>query len=333
MMIITRTPYRVSLVGGGTDFPAFFRKYGGVAISAALNKYFYVSMTRRFDDSICLSYSKTETVQTLRDLEHDIVRTVLARYGLHSGLEIGMIGEIPGGTGLGSSSAVTVGFVHAVRTFFGLECSADILANESVIVETELLKKPIGWQDQFGVAFPALKKIQFNQDNTVQVEPIPLTLENRTILQANSLLVYTGETREAETVLSGQSSNVDTNQSGLETIRSIAHDMMAALQNSPLDLPLMGAMLSESWMIKRTFAANISNSEIDELYQSGIASGAWGGKLLGAGGCGFLFFLVPAERQEAMLSRMGNPPAFPLVLDSTGSHLIHQAGSRRTGRR
>ena len=330
-MIITRTPYRVSLMGGGTDFPAFFRERGGLVINAAVNKYFYVSMTRRFDDSICLSYSKTETVRTSRDLEHDIVRTILARYDLHSGLEIGMVGEIPGGTGLGSSSAVTVGLLHAVRASAGLECSADTLARESVIIETELLNKPIGWQDQYGVAFPALKKILFNRDDTVQVEPIELAPENRTALEAHSLLVYTGETRRAETVLSGQSSNLDANQSGLDSIRNLAHDMMAALQYSPLDLPLIGSMLDESWMIKRTFAANVANPAIDELYQSGIASGAWGGKLLGAGGSGFLFFLVPAEQQAAMLSRMGNPPAFPLGLDSTGSRLIHDSGSRRSG--
>ncbi len=328
-MIITRTPYRASLIGGGTDFPAFFRERGGLVISAALNKHFYISMARRFDDSICLSYSKTETVQTAEDLEHDIVRTVLARYNLRSGLEIGMIGEVPGGTGLGSSSAVTVGFLHTVRTFFGLECSADTLAKESVIVETELLGKPIGWQDQFGVAFPGLKRILFNRDDTVQVDPIELAAENRTALETHSLLVYTGETRRAEAVLSGQSSNMDANQSGLEAIRRIAQDMMTVLQNSPLDLPLMGSMLNESWMIKRTFAANVANPEIDELYQSGIASGAWGGKLLGAGGGGFMLFLVPAEQQAAMLSRMGSPPAFPLVLDSTGSQLIYEDESRR----
>ena len=329
-MIITRTPYRVSLMGGGTDFPAFFRERGGLVISAAVNRHFYVSMARRLDDSIRLSYSKTETVQTSRDLEHDLARTVLTRYDLHSGLEIGMIGEVPGGTGLGSSSAVTVGLLHAVRTFFGLECSADTLAKESVIIETELLNKPIGWQDQYGVAFPALKKIRFNRDDTVQVEPIVLTPENRTALEAHSLLVYTGKTRKAETVLSSQSSNMDVNQSSLEAIRSVAQDMMAVLQDSPLDLPLMGSMLSESWVIKRTFAANVANPEIDEWYQSGIASGAWGGKLLGAGGGGFMLFLVPAEQQAAMLSRMGNPPAFPLVLDSTGSQLIYESGSRRS---
>ena len=123
-----------------------------------MNKHFYISMARRFDDSLCLSYSRTETVQTSRDLKHDIVRTVLARYNLHSGLEIGMIGEVPGGTGLGSSSAVTVGLLHAVRTFLGLECSADTLAKESVIIETELLKKPIGWQDQYGGSVPRLEE-------------------------------------------------------------------------------------------------------------------------------------------------------------------------------
>ena len=330
-MIITRTPYRASLMGGGTDFPVFFRERGGLAISAALNRHFYVSLTRRLDDSICLSYSRTETVRTARDLQHDIVRTVLARHNLHTGLEIGMIGEIPGGTGLGSSSAVAVGLLHAVRASFGLECGADTLAREAVIVETELLKKPIGWQDQYGVAFPALKKILFNRDDTVRVEPIALAPGDRTALEANSLLVYTGGTRKAESVLSDQSSNMDANQSGIETVRGIAEDMAAALQDSPLDLPLLGSMLSESWMIKRAFAAGVANSDIDELYRAGMASGAWGGKLLGAGGGGFLLFLAPAERQAAMLSRMGNPAAFPLALDSSGSQVIHESGSGRRG--
>ncbi len=312
-------------MGGGTDFPAFFRERGGQVISAALKKYFYVSMTRRFDDNICLSYSKTETVQTAGDLEHDIVRTILARYGLHSGLEIGMIGEVPGGTGLGSSSAVTVGFLHAVRCYLGLECSADALASEAVTVETELLGKPIGWQDQYGVAFPAVKKILFNRDDTVQVEPIALAPENRKVLEANSMLVYTGETRKAESVLSVQSSNREANRSGLEAICRIADDFLAVLEQSPLDLPSMGSMLTESWTIKRAFAANVTNPEIDERYEIGMSSGAWGGKLLGAGGCGFLLFLVPAERQVALLARLGDPPAFPLVLDSFGSRVIHES--------
>ena len=314
-------------MGGGTDFPAFFREHDGLVISAALKKYFYVSMTRRLDDNICLSYSRTETVRTSGDLEHEIVRTILGRYNLRSGLEIGMIGEVPGGTGLGSSSAVTVGFLQAVRAYSGLECSAETLAREAVTVETQLLNKPIGWQDQYGVAFPGLKKILFNRDETVRVEPIALAPESRDVLEANSLLVYTGHTRKAETVLSEQSSNLDANQAGLEAIRRIADDFFAALRECPPDLSLMGSMLSESWMIKRTFAADVTNPEIDERYQSGISSGAWGGKLLGAGGCGFLLFLVPAARQAALLARLGDPPAFPLVLDTAGSRVIYESGA------
>ena len=208
-MIITRTPYRVSLMGGGTDFPAFFRERSGLVISAALNKHFYVGMTYRLDDNINLSYTRTEFVRNVGNLDHEIARTVLARYDLHYGLEIGMMGEIPGGTGMGSSSAVTVGLLHAVRTLLGLECSADGLARESTLIETELLKKPIGWQDQYGVAFPALKKITFHRDDTVHVEPIALTPEKRKALEAHTLLVYTGKSRRAESVLSEQSSNMD----------------------------------------------------------------------------------------------------------------------------
>ena len=330
-MIITRTPYRVSLMGGGTDFPAFFREHGGLVISAALNKHFYIGMTRRIDDRIALSYTRTEIVQTASELKHDLVRTILAQYDLHSGWEIGMLGEILGGTGLGSSSAVSIGLLHAVRTWLDLECGADLLAREAVVVETELLQKCIGWQDQYGVAFPALKQIRFDRDATVHVEPIALTPKNRTALETHTLLVYTGSVRKAESVLAEQSANTDANLSGLETLCSMTRELLAALQDSPLDLPLIGSMISESWQIKRTFAAGISNPKVDAQYQAGIASGAWGGKLLGAGAGGFLLFVISPELQAAMLSRMGNPPAFRLSLDTTGSQLVYDSGSRRNG--
>ncbi len=330
-MIITRTPYRVSLMGGGTDFPAFFRDHDGLVISAALNKHFYIGMTRRIDERITLSYTRTEIVRNASELEHDLARSILAQYDFHSGWEIGMIGEIPGGTGLGSSSAVTVGLLHAVRTWRDLECNADLLAREAVMVEAELLRKPIGWQDQYGVAFPGLKQIRFDRDDTVHVAPIALTPANRAVLEAHTLLVYTGSVRAAESVLAEQSSNTAANRSDLETILGMTRDLLAALQDSPLDLPLIGSMIGESWKIKRTFAAGISNPDIDALYQAGIASGAWGGKLLGAGGCGFLLFLIPEDRQAAMLARMGNPPAFRLALDTTGAQIVYDSGSRRNG--
>lgn len=324
-MIITRTPYRVSLAGGGTDFPDFFRAHGGLAISAALGKHFYIGITPRLDDNINLSYTRVEFVPSAGDLQHEYARTVLERYGLHTGLEIGMMGEVPGGSGLGSSSAVTVGLLHAVRTWLNLESTAELLAREAVYIETELLQKPIGWQDQYGVAFPALKLIRFNPNSAVSVEPLALTPDAQAELEKHALLVRVGHPRRAEAILLEQSSNADDNQSGLATIRSIADDMLAVLRRTPLDLPRLGALLSESWQIKRTLAAGVADAEIDAMYAAGIAAGALGGKLLGAGGGGFMLFLIPPEKQAAMLARMGNPIALPLTLDPAGSQVVYDS--------
>lgn len=322
-MIISRTPYRVSLIGGGTDFPEFFQDNPSLVISAAINKHFYLNITTRFDAQVRLSYTKTEIVREAGELQHDIARAILERYGLHSGLEIDMVGELPMEAGLGSSSSVTVGLLHAVRKHLGLECDATGLAEEAVLVETKLLGKPIGWQDQYGVAFPALKAITFGPGDAVQVDPIALSAANRQILEANALLVFTGKSRKAESVLSEQASRTDQNLAGLKAINGLANEMRAAFQAERLDLSLLGAVLNESWKIKQTFASSLSNSAIDELHKAGLAAGAWGGKLLGAGNGGFLLFLVPAERQPAMLSRMGNPRSLPLKMDLSGSSIIY----------
>ena len=331
-MVITRTPYRVSLAGGGTDFPEFFREGQSLIVSLPLKKYFYINITPRFTGNLRVSYSKTENVQSSEELRHEIARVILDRYHLRSGLEIAMIGEVPGGSGLASSSAVTVGLLHAVRQSLGLASTAKALAAEAVIVETELLKKPIGWQDQYGVAFPGLKSICLGPGDAVQVERLELPAENRAALERNSLLVFTGGTREAAAVLTEQQSKVAANVAGLQAVLGIAKDMLAAFRNPRLDLPLLGSMLNETWRIKQTLANNITSSKIDELYDLGIEAGAWGGKLLGAGQGGFLLFLIAEECQARMLARMGNPRTMPLTIDSTGSSIVFDSGERlRTG--
>ena len=327
-MIISRTPYRVSLAGGGTDVPAFFRERSSLIVSAALNRHFYVSLTSRLDDRVRLSYTRTETVANAEDLRHDIARTILLRYGLRTGLEIGMIGEVPGGTGLGSSSAVAVGLLHAVRRRLRLPCAAATLAEEAIQVETELLRHGTGWQDPYGVAFPALKAMTFER-STAQVTFIDLSAENRKALETNSMLVYTGRSRRSGPLMFELVSRMDRNLAHLEEIVHLAREARTVLEADRVDLARLGALLDESWRIKRAFGAEVTNPAIDALYDAGKAAGAWGGKLLGAGGGGFLFFLIPAARQEAMLERMGRQPAMLLTLDSTGSTIVHDRAGER----
>lgn len=326
-MIITRTPYRVSLAGGGTDFPEYFREHGTLVINAAVSKHLYVLLTSRLDSRIRLAYFRgAELVHDVDDLEHDIVRAVLQRYEVRAGIEIATIGEIPAGTGLGSSSVVTVGLVHAVRAHLGMESSPRVLAEESIAVERETLNRPIGWQDAWGAAFPGIKALSFGPGSAARAEPIALSATRKQELERNSLLVFTQQKRSAESVLAEQSDRIEDNHSALDDIHGLARSMRASLEagaNGGIDYPSVGAMLSQGWQAKRTLASGIANSRIAELYEIGMASGAWGGKLLGAGGGGFLFFLVPAERQSDMVARMGNPITLPLEFDETGASVVH----------
>ena len=277
------------------------------------------------DARVRVAYSKVEEVPHADALEHDIVRVVLERYGLHSGVEIGMVGEVPAASGLGSSSAVAVGLLQAVRAHVGLESSAAQLAEEAVRVETDLLHKPIGWQDQYGVAFPGVKEVVFGPEQDVHVHPIPLSADNRLALEANALLVFTRRTRRAESMLSGFVSRMEENRADLETIAGIARAVRAAFHAPRIDLPLLGALLDESWKVKRTLSSAVTDPVIDEMYGAGRAAGAWGGKLLGAGGGGFLLFLIPPERHAALRSRLDDPSTLPLVLDTTGASLVYQS--------
>ena len=327
-MIVSRTPYRVSLAGGGTDFPAFFRERPACIVSAALHKHFYLTLAPRLDTRVRVASMQIEDVPQTGALAHDIARVVLERYGLRTGMEIGMLGEVPAGSGLGSSSAVTVGLLQSVRASVGLESSAAQLAEEAVHVETRLLHKPIGWQDQYGVAFPGLKAITFGPGPAVHVHPIPLSPDNRAALEANAILVSTGRTRLAETILPEHVARLADNRAGLEIIDGIARTMHTALQARRIDLPLLGSLLDESWQVKRTFAPSVTDPGIDEMYAAGRAAGAWGGKLLGAGGGGFLLFLIPVEGQAALRARLGDPLTLPLVLDTIGTTIVYQSARR-----
>lgn len=321
-MIITRTPYRVSLAGGGTDFPAHFREHGGMVVSAAIRKHFYTCLTTRLDDNLRLSYFETEFVRRAEELKHEIVRTTLASYGLRSGLEMSMVGEVPAGTGLGSSAAVTAGVVRAVRAYLGLDHSNRALATEAVEIETERLGKPSGWQDQFGVVYPGLKAIVFG-GGEARVEPLALSRENQVLLEECAVLVFTGRRRKAASVLKQQVARQRSNLSRLRSLQRVAEETKKALCAERLDLALLGEMLDEGWRAKRTLTDSVTDADLDRMHEKGKAAGAWGGKLLGAGAGGFYLFLVPKERRPELLSSLGDPAWMPLAVDSGGCSIVY----------
>lgn len=328
-MIITRTPYRVSLAGGGTDFPAYFRDHGALVVSIAIRKYFYTCLTTRLDDNLRLSYFSTEFVSHADELRHEIVRAVLESYGLSSGLEMSMVGEVPAGTGLGSSGAVAAGVVRAIRAYLELEHDRDALAQEAVVVESEKLGKPSGWQDQYGVVYPGLKAIAFGPGEEARVEPLPLSRENRTLLEENAVLVFTGRRRKAASLLAKQVGRQQLNMSRLRSLHEIAVETKRVLCAERIDLQRLGELLDESWRAKRNLADGIADSDIDRLYDRARNCGAWGGKLLGAGGGGFYLFLVAKEDQPRLLAELGDLPWMPLTIDSGGCSIAYDARQER----
>ena len=328
-MIVTRTPYRVSLAGGGTDFPAYFREHGALVISVAIQKYFYTCLTTRLDDNLRLSYFKTEIVSRAEELKHEIVRTVLNSYGLSSGLEMSMVGEVPAGTGLGSSGTVAAGVIRAVRAHLGLEHDREALAREAVVVETEDLGKPSGWQDQYGVVYPGLKAISFGPGEKACVEPLSLSRENRALLEENAVLVFTGQRRVAASVLAKQVERQEVNLPRLRSLHEIAVETKRVLCAERIDLGRLGELLDESWKSKRTLADGIADSGIDRMYEKARNSGAWGGRLLGAGGGGFFLFIVAKEDQPGLLAELGDPPWIPLTFDTGGCSIAYDARQAR----
>lgn len=329
-MIITRTPYRIGIAGGGTDFPEYFRGRETMVINAAINKHLYVLFTERVDSRTRVAYFRgAELVREVNEVQHEIVRAVLQKYGIAGGVEIATIGELPADMGLGSSSAVTVGLVHAVRTHLALPCTPALIAEEAVVVERDMLMNPAtGYQDSWAVSFPGLKAVSFGPGDEARAEPIALSSAQRRALERNSLLVFTQATRPNQAVMTRQAMHTQRNSAALDDVRRLAVNARALLDAGPggrIDFASLGAVLDKSWEAKKRFAEGISNARIDRLYRIGIESGAWGGKLLGAGNGGFLFFLAPPEKHAEMLARMGSPVTFPLQLDDKGTSVVYAA--------
>lgn len=323
-MIISQTPLRLSFLGGGSDLPAYYRQRGGAVLSTTIDKCVYVTVSRKFDDAIRVSYSKTEEVSRASEVVHPIVRESLAMLGIAGGIEITSVADIPArGTGLGSSSSFAVGLLNALHAFQGQHASADQLAGESCTVEIDRCGEPIGRQDQYAAAFGGLNFIRFHPDDTVEVEKIlcrPDTLET---LQSMLLAFYTGVTRSASGVLSEQSGNLAGDEAKIATVDRMvasAEAVLGDLRSNRLDT--LGEALHESWCLKKSLASGISTPLIDEAYETAMRAGALGGKLLGAGGGGFLLFVVPIEKQATVRAALSPLRETPFRFSRTGSRII-----------
>lgn len=322
-MIITRTPFRISFVGGGSDLREFYSQHPGAVLSTTINKYMYISSHKFFEEGkIRAKYSQTETVDRVDDLKHDIIREALKQANICGGVEISSIADIPAGTGMGSSSAFTVGLIHNLYAIQRQYVSKETIAEEACRMEIEVLKEPIGKQDQYAATFGGLNIFRFNTNETVTVEPLYLKQEVYKRLEQNLTLFYIGNERKASDILVEQKSNMAKTDKFLvlKDMVSLVDELKNSLYQG--NLGEFGNLLHQNWLLKQKLASKISNDYIADLYNLALRNGATGGKLLGAGGGGFMLFYCEKEFQDRLINAM---PArhFNFRFDQEGTKLIY----------
>jgi D-glycero-alpha-D-manno-heptose-7-phosphate kinase len=314
----------MSLVGGGTDLPVFYRKYGGAVVSTAINQFVYITVNKKFDQRIRVSYSKTEEARSVERIRHPLVREAMKLLGLKGGVEITSIADIPArGSGLGSSSTFTVGLLHALHAYAERYASAEQLAREACEIEIQRCGEPIGKQDQYAAAFGGFNFIEFNPDDSVSVEPMLCKRETLQRLQQNLLVFYTGIVRSASAILKDQQEIVlaeKSKQKVLCRMVELARELKAELQRNNLDA--FGEIIHANWELKRSLTDQISTSQIDTWYQTARQRGAIGGKLLGAGSGGFMMFYAPPERHEAIMDGLKDLRRIDIRFEPQGSKII-----------
>jgi D-glycero-alpha-D-manno-heptose-7-phosphate kinase len=327
-MIISRTPFRISFLGGGSDLPAFYEEEEGAVLSTAIDKYIYITVNDRFDETYRLSYSKTEIVDSIDKIDHKIFKNVLQKYGADAkrmsggrGLEILSMADIPGGTGLGSSSSFTVGLLHAMKAHNGTFQSAEDLASEASKIEIEDLHEPIGKQDQYAAAYGGLQYIRFLPNGQVSVEPVICQSSTKKELEVSMMVFYTGMTRSASGVLSEQKSNTGDKRGTLREMKNLAGRLKTVLEQGQ-GIRRAGELLHEGWMLKKTLASGISGGQIDDWYDRALKAGASGGKILGAGGGGFLMVLCEPSKQDSVRRELSELRSVQVGLESFGSRII-----------
>ena len=322
-MIISRTPFRISFAGGGSDLPSFYKREMGAVLSTSIDKYMYIAIHPYFErNKIQLKYSKTEQVDSIEAIRHPIFKEVLKMYNL-TGVDLNSIADIPSGTGLGSSSSFTVGLLNAVRAYLGKATSGERLGELACDVEINRVGSPIGKQDQYAAACGGLNFITFYGDETVNVEKIIMQPDKKKELEDNLLMVFVGGEHSANDILKNQQAAISDQKKfdAQKQMVKLAYDLRASLEQNNLDD--FGRILHEGWLLKKSLTAGISNGIVDEMYNKGMAAGALGGKLLGAGGAGFILFYCPKDRQESFREQMGDINEMPFHFDNFGSKIIY----------
>ncbi|MCM2281579.1 MAG: hypothetical protein NDI61_07005 [Bdellovibrionaceae bacterium] len=327
-MVISRTPFRLSFLGGLTDLPSFFADEEGATLTCTIKKYMYITVNERFDETYRIAYSKTEIVDQPAQIDHKIVRTILNTYGpaarekdMGRGLEIMSMADIPAGTGLGSSSAFTVGLLLAMKAHLGTVPSPAALAAEAARIEIEECREPIGKQDQYAAAFGGLRFFRYLPSGEVIGEPIGGTDETKRALEASLMLFYTGITRSASAVIKEHKADPGWKRETLREMKKLADRGRRVIEgNRPL--AEFGDLLHEGWLLKKSMASGISAPRIDDWYERARGAGAWGGKILGAGGGGFLMLVADPERQPAIRQALADLRYVPIAFENFGSRII-----------
>ncbi len=324
-MIISRTPFRVSLFGGGTDHPTWFHEHGGAVIGMAINKYCYISVRTLppfFEHRSRIVYSQVELVRDVSEINHPSVRSVLSEMGISEGLEIHHDADLPARSGLGSSSSFTVGMLNALYALKGRMISKRDLAREAIRIEQEVLQENVGCQDQLWAAYGGFNRIEFGQDGTFDIRPIVLKSERVNELQRATMLFFTGFSRFSSDFAAEQLKNIKQRTSQLQGLHGMVDQALNILMNERTPISELGQLLHQSWLLKRELADSVSNPRIDEIYEAGRAAGAIGGKLLGAGGGGFMAFIVEPEKAEAVRARLQNLIHVTFGIDNEGSKIV-----------
>lgn len=323
-MVISKTPLRISFVGGGTDFKDFYSRFEGRVISATIDKYIYVIVKERFDDLIVLHYTYNEIVNTVDEIKHDLIREALRKVQITKGIEITTLADIPSkGSGLGSSSSLTVGLLNALYNFKGVQVTAETLAREACEIEIDILKQPIGKQDQYIAAYGGIKKICFLPGEAVSVEGFCFNAEDRRKLRSHILLHFTNITRKADTILGEQKANIESKINELQYISNLVPELEACFNERDFDR--LGLLLKKNWEFKKSLAQNVTNGEINKMVELAMNSGAIGCKISGAGGGGFLMSYVPTNVQDIFRRSMSPYRELPFTLEPFGSRIMLNA--------
>ena len=325
-MILTRTPFRVSFAGGGSDLPEFYRRATGAVLSCTIDKAMYIAVHPYFHDKIRIKYSKTEDVASAAEVEHPLVRECLNLVGIERGMEIASFADVPAGTGMGSSSAFTVGLLHALYTRAGKKVAARELATAACEIELERVGAPIGKQDQYAAAFGGMNFIEFRGDGSVEVQRVNCSDGTRDELSARLMFFYIGQERPAASILSEQSRNMgDTAKfRNVEKMVELVRALRKTLERNNLDS--FGDILNEGWKLKQGLASGITNATVERNYASALEAGASGGKLLGAGAGGFLLLYCREEKQKEVRDALNGLRELRVALSGSGSEVVHNDG-------